>query len=385
MPAKKTSKKPQNATPKLIVHMVRTENVAIELMESIHDRISVVLGPISYRYDAGRNLVQSGSEQLMSWDAIFALCEAFRTKHQIPADEVVELFIDKPNECNWFASWDRSAKLNFFIHTKGYEHIIDADPEYPLVYELATVPMLIQAFDNLEQAENYAHEESRGCVFDYTRNKKEAMLRLRTADLCPECIQLFENRKADAAILQQSLAIFDLIRSQMLYKTRFSLLKNLSRLTIYTESRQLLFNDAHVHIKLGPREMAVYHFLLENPDGKLFAEVAYSERNKPDFEEKKASLMNEILMEQSGGMKELWSYYKTYSSANDVVIRDKAFLKLLDLREQTEFSGVISKINRKINDSLNAQISQHYIIQHDAYTGIYKIKLDRKLVRYIND
>lgn len=341
---------------KMTIHMVKTTQVTNDLMSQIHTRISSVNGPVEYLWDKERNhLGTDDARTTMSWEELFSMCEAFRKEHKIADKDVVVLFTNIRNDRNWFSSWDETARLNFFIHTEGYEQIIEADPEYPLVYELASVPLVIASFDDIKVAEAYAHQESRGCVFDFTRNKKEAQLRLRTADVCDECRNLLKERKADPAVLRQNFAVFDNIRAQMLYRTRFELLQELSHVVLRISQKSLEFTDLAVRVKLKPREFALYQLFMKNKDGIEFKKM----------DEKESDLLD---------------YYKLCSGKSNIVKVNTTIKNLIDLKDRSAFDETVHGINNKIRNAIGKAVSPKYELR--TINGLYMIEIDRSLVTY---
>ncbi len=285
------------------MYLYRSEEVDINLFQSIVNRIKTQPGPIKYIWkeapsedendssveartdisqdqegevrDSAYGMQGNAELQMYPWKYLFEQCEDIRSKNKIQDKDVVVLFTDHGNERNFFSAWDPTGRYNFFIQTSDWGNFIESDPDYPIIYELASIPLAIIAFDNMDEVEAWAHQRARGCVFDYCKEKEDVQLRLRTADICKECRQRLIDRQIDVALVAQIFATFESIRTQMLYRSRFRLTEIYSDMVIDKRRKSLTFpNIGNLSFKLSPREMAIYLFFLNHPEGVTYPGMA---------------------------------------------------------------------------------------------------------------
>src|SRR5262249_59145376 len=56
------------------------------------------------------------------------------------------------------------------------------------------------------------HQKSRGCFFDFCAYKEDLSIKLRTADICGDCMQIFRSVGIPDALLKQTVAIMEASR-----------------------------------------------------------------------------------------------------------------------------------------------------------------------------
>lgn len=363
------------------IHLIRSEEISKSRFRTIAEIIGKFKGPIDFNFlnedisedsediikedfedfnNISDKVVLSESDNIRKyalkrqpWNLLFGHCETFRNQNKIKSDEPVVLLTDYGNERNWFSSWEPSGKLNFFVQTSMWDTFIEAESCYPIIYELATIPLGLATCKNLQELKEMAHQNPRGCAFDFCQNKSDVQLKLRTADICLDCQEKMIQKKIDPAIVRQVFAILDGIRNQMLFRERFSITKQPSRLEIDLAQRKLQFTDiGNVSVKLDPREMTVYRFFLKKVTGVAFNYM-------PDY---KADIL---------------TLYRKHSNTEieaTLVNRVNAIVLNLD----DTLSWLISNINKKIKATVGSEIADNYMIKGEKGEPRY-ISLDRNL------
>lgn len=85
---------------------------------------------------------------------------------------------------NWYSHWDaggRTALVSVF----AFEDLVQVAMEAYLAYEI-----VLNGLNNASPRYDLhaiAHEETRGCLFDFCGDKREMEIKLQTMDLCPQC------------------------------------------------------------------------------------------------------------------------------------------------------------------------------------------------------
>ncbi|HOX76311.1 MAG TPA: hypothetical protein PLB27_16450 [Bacteroidales bacterium] len=358
------------------IHLIRSEEVSKDKFRMIVSIVKQSVGPIEFivrdedisREDGEENdpaVADQESGEVAKhlvrrpWSELFKRCEQYRElNNKVKESDLVVLFTDYANEENWFSSWDESGKLNFFIQTSGWEDFVESEECYPVVYELATLPLFLSVCGSLKEVKAMAHyDRPRGCPFDFCEYKTDVRLKLRTGDVCPDCTKKMIECNLDPAVARQVFKILDHIRSQMLFRNSFALTKQLSRLEVSTFHRELRFTDiGNQTVSLSAREITVYLFFLNHPKGLYF---------------------NYIPQHQD----EIIDIYRKFSHEATIAAYANT-LKSLIYNEKHTLSQVISKIKKKISDTVGDDLAPHYIIEDEKRLGKHRIPLDRKLVSF---
>jgi hypothetical protein len=264
------------------------------------------------------------------------------------------LLTEYENEDFWFSSWESSGKRNFFVKTSDWEDLIKADPCYPIIYELVSIPLILAAFNNIEDAINKSHNHPRGCVFDFCDDKIDVQLRLRTADICQECSELLIERETDPVTIKQVFETLESIRSQMLFRERFRLTRSISPLQIDARQRKLRFKDiGNLELKPGPRELAVYIFFMNHQEGVIFKQI---EAHREEI-----------------------SYLYRQISVTDIESRIINTIDAMLDHTNNTMHELVSKINDLIKNNIGVEAAKEYIIQGKKGEK-FSILLDRKLL-----
>lgn len=123
---------------------------------------------------------------------------------------------------------------------------------------------MVPDFDRLS---DLMHNISRGCMNDFNQNKREDILKLRTADLCPDCSKQLIDMNINKDFVNQVFQFMEAIRSNILYRERFALTQKPSRLLIKGIRKDIFFSDIqNCALRLTPLEKTVYLLFLKYPD-----------------------------------------------------------------------------------------------------------------------
>jgi hypothetical protein len=298
------------------------------------------------------------SPKIVSWSTIFTQIRKIRSQGEIDPAEPVVLITDLRNDMNWFSAGDSNDNLDFFIHSGMWEWYIDGDPRYPIAYELIILPLRIKMFDTFQGFTNYMHRETRGCMNDFCRNKKDIGFKLRSADICPECLEIIQKRKIDPLLLQQSYKVMDDIRSQLLFRERFKFTLQPSKMRIAGRLRRLYLTDlGNLEIYLTPMEKTVYLFFLNHPEGVEFSYM-------PDH------------------IQEIRKIYEHVSNTDIIALLENR-TNAICTNQGDCLGQIVSRIRFKFVKELGETLAGPYLISGSA-SQKRKIKLDRSLVEFID-
>ncbi len=296
------------------------------------------------------------SQSYVEWPDVFDKCRKYRKKNRIPKDEPVILLTAHANEHNWFSAGDPSGGKDYFIHTDLWDTYVDGQPGYAIAYEVAALVLQSLLFDTYAELASYAHTSSTGCINDLCENKSDIAIKFRTADLCAECMALMESRQIHPDIMVQVYSILDRIRQQFLFRERFKVTRQPSRLEIREWPLRIFLPDlADEEIRLSPLQRAVYLLFLKHPEGIAFHDM-------PDY------------------LVELEGIYSRTSRSGSVPTLKKTIESLVN-NEDGKLSEILSKIKKQLYRQFGEELAQLYIISGDRLEK-RKILLDRKLVKF---
>jgi hypothetical protein len=294
----------------------------------------------------------------LKWDDIFERCQTFRKANDISEFEFVILLTDKGNEFNWFAAPDPKGGRNGFVQTSGLGFYLPGFSRASIVYLITTHLLRHYMFSDIREMSEGVHQTSVGCMNDFCGNKSELILKIRTADLCTDCVKRLEDKKVDPLLANQVFEIMETMRSEILFRDRYSLLKKPSRMNIAGPNFTIRFPDlANIELKLDKIEKTIYLFFLGKPKGV------------------KLNMLDEH-------REELTELYLKVSPTSTRDIASKRINERTDNTSTQKISETISKIRRKINDLLGDEMGEHYVIA-GANGEVKKIGVDRNLISFL--
>ena len=277
-------------------------------------------------------------KKIYNWESFFKTCRIFRGAFQIADEDFVFLLTNAMNKENWFGSTDESMR-NFFVHTADWPFFFKMlnKPTFPISYEIVVWILRALMFKQRETIPDYVHEQPLGCINDFCRDKQQIILKMRTGDICMECMEQIENNDVPPPILRQIQNVLNDIRQNMLFSRTKNVFLVESPLLISKQKRTLQFLDySPVKAKLTPKELALYLLYLNHPQGIALNCVT-------DHQE------------------ELLTYYREISGQIDLQ-RMRATIALLSNYGDQELSVTLSRIRKKIKGVIGAEFAKKYLI-----------------------
>ncbi len=297
-------------------------------------------------------------EQEMTWPQLFAVCEKHRKSRNIPANESIFLLTDIGNEHNWFGCTN-SARNDFFVQTSHWSHLFGhaVDERFPIAYEIVSWILRALIFHTTDEMLKAVHARSTGCFMDFCLDKREIVMKLRTADICPKCMEKIEEREVNKAVLQQILATMEGIRENLLFRRRSSYLNQPSRMLVNGYTKRLFLSDlGDLEIALNPKEKTMYLFYLNHPEGVRLVDLI-------------------------DHRSELQSLYARFARQGDTEQQDAALDRLLDPTDDN-INQVMSRIRAKFRAALGDVQYKHFSIERKE--DRFVIALNRELVRVMD-
>lgn len=287
-----------------------------------------------------------------TWRDLFKVCSKYRRKHSIPNDEFVILLTPVANKNNWFSASDPNARNNGFVHVGEWEYYVQCPATFPVAYLVASLLLQSRMFNSIQHLKDSVHLDNFGCFNDFCENKKEIILKLRTADICPTCMQLLEG-KVNTLEIVQVLDIFEGVRKRILFVQQFMRNKQPSKMQLRPGGKIILTDYGNVVVKLNPLETTLYTLFLRHSEGiPLSCLVDHRD--------------------------ELRDIYACLSHSGMMAEVNNRVQGLVDVNSNSA-SEKISKIKQRFTKAIGAELAEHYIIK--GGDGCAKgISLQRSLV-----
>jgi len=227
-------------------------------------------------------------------------------------------------------------------------------PIYPIAYEILAWVLRSLMFKSREEIIDFVHDEPVGCINDFCSEKKQIILKMRTGDICDECMDQIINNDVSPPLLRQIQGILNEIRQHILFSRNRNVYLTSSRLLIDLNTRKLYFPDyAQGEAKLNPKELALYLLFLEQTNGIALNQVIDF---KADLLEKYKQISGQIKPEKMQATIDL----------------------LCDYREN-ELNITLSRIRKKIKDVIGKEFAKKYTIDLLA-NNQHGILIDREFV-----
>ena len=346
------------------VPVILPESGIEEIYETKKDFEKKIPPPISYSSELNsihfeERISFPHKANVLTWDQLFDVCNKYRKENFIPNEDYVILLNDIQNEKNWFASADHSMK-NMFIQTNDWDWYFGSgtDDRFPISYEIAAWLLRCMMFRSPIEVYENVHKSPRGCMMDFCEDKTQIILKMRTGDLCMDCMQILEKRDVRRNHARQLFQIMDGLRENIMFRQRSVLLRQLSGMEIRGFSKSIFLTDlGDLQINLNPKERALYLLYLNHPEGIRRSHLI-------DHRE------------------ELRSYYGQLSShpSNDLI--DLAANRLVDVTDNN-MNEVMARIRSKFKHAVGEEQAKDYSITSTP-EGTHRILFDRELLSFID-
>ena len=353
------------------IHLIRSRELDHELFTQVLDILRGVPGPLSFLCEKSDvidfNKDETSSEWIPSrehfekksesklqvhadysarsfpmerpvthWDTLFEKCAKYRAKKKLPDNELVVLLTDIANRQNWFAAFDEHMTSNAFVHTADWDHYIECNPAFPIAYEVLALILQKHMFRSIQGLRRIVHNIPLGCVNDMCIQKREIILKLRTADVCSDCMKILKDNMP-LPLINHAISIMESLRVKMLFSQNLRQSVPLSKLVVTKQKKIFLPDFGNIEIKLRPLEKAVYLLFLHYPEGIFLSSL-------------------------SDHRDELFDIYSRVSNSDDL---EQMHSRINDLTNalSNSASEKISRIKRCFEEAIGLDLAQHYYIQ----------------------
>ena len=347
------------------VHIIRDEHCPLAVYQNVFDKLSKSAGLIRFVKSKDDALIQDDTDDMfdekerklinkyhfLSFSQLYDICENYRKKHNIDTNDHVFLLSGANNYQNWFSNMDHE-RNNYFVQVTEWELFFGAELEvsFILCYQVMAWLLKRKIFFSEAEVMDAVHKKARGCMMDFCENKRDITLKIRTADLCPDCLNTIKSKDVPLNFLNQVFSLWEEIRKNIAFRERAEFLNRMGRMIINPPRKTLLFPDyGDIVVKLQPKEMAFYQLFISEPYG--------------------INLHN--LIDHAMTLKD---YYFKITGNDDI-----AAIENIYAINDNVASQLISKTNKKLVDNLGETLASYYTIEK-TMNEPHKIRINREYV-----
>lgn len=333
---------------KIKIHLIKTHDFSNRDYFALSRLLDKVKGPLKFstvntefkgwKFDPLKN-------PFLNWNQIFKSCEAYRTFFKLPTDDFVVLCTPKKNTKNYFSCFDE-INNNIFVHTSEWDTFTKSAAIYPIAYEIISNILQKMMKLPLTTPNQWIHKDPIGCINDMCKKKNQIILKLRTADICENCLKKMKKEGVSEDVIDQSLALLEIVRKESLFSQGFSKNRTLERVVVNDEGEIFIGN---AEIILNSIQKTLYIFYLCHPEGL---------ENKDIYKHKE----------------ELFKIYEFYSSNQEPIDN----LIRLPKNGKSTINNYQSKINKELKSKLN-RLAEFYLINGKRYQK-YSVDIPKRYI-----
>ncbi len=317
------------------VWLIRTEDFEQKSLSKIEELLNAYDGPISFKCHKNIFLNSISKKGSIHPDEALIQMINFRKLYKIDPTDFVCLYTNTRLSNNFFTHGD--GFRNFIIHSADWGLYTNAGNEFPDAYLLYS--NILKSFVYEDYGKMYSHmhkDSSLGCYMDLCVHKREILLKLRTADICDNCLEHIHDKHIDGRIIGQILDAFEGLRKQLLFRNRLQLETKLSRIEITPKGKFILPDYGNIELKFSPLRKSIYKLFLESKQGYTMADLLGSDSK----------------------LVKLYQSFQPNKTFNELNATIQGICDPHSMRIHEE----ISKINAEIVKKLGERVSVNYII-----------------------
>ena len=167
------------------IYLVRSTRVPLKDGLTIIEFFGRTPGPLEFTLLPQPLKVPLSEYQEIDWEPTFMAMRKLRTQKKLNENDILCLLTKEPNECSYFVVSETSfskamlpplpnaTPRNFFIHIDDETYRTNASRTTIAIHWILKKILDIHLEDHFENSFHLIHEEPRGCIFDFCRNKDD--------------------------------------------------------------------------------------------------------------------------------------------------------------------------------------------------------------------
>lgn len=159
-----------------------------------------------------------------------------------------------------------------FIQVNHYITQILGSPQFPVAYEIAVSVLRSRVFWSHNIMDDFIHTtETRGCINDYCNIIKQMELKIKTGDICFECMSILIESQFPRILLDDILTALEEVRVKMSRMRQLVAWEDLPLVVLQDQKLKIPSEGIEIHLK--PMQFALYVLYAKNPGGISEADV----------------------------------------------------------------------------------------------------------------
>lgn len=351
------------------IHIIRDEHCPLVVYQNVFEKLSKSIGVINFIKSLDDTLISNESDDMstekeriltekhvfLSFSQLYEICENYRKKYNIDKKDHIFLLSGANNYQNWFSNMDHDAN-NYFVQVTEWDLFFGAEIEisFLLCYHVMSWLLKRKMFTSEDEVMAAVHTKSKGCMMDFCQDKRDITLKIRTADVCPTCLNIIKSRDIPFNFLNQVFSLWEEIRKNIVFRERAEFLNKMGRIIVHPNKKTLFFPDyGDIVVRLQPKEMAIYQLFVKEVNGIFLS----------------------CLIDHARTLKE--NYFKITGKDDNAALNN-----IYDIRDNVA-SQLISRINRKLVKNLGETLASFYIIER-LINEPHKIFINREYVNCLS-
>jgi|GEM_PF-2114587 len=250
------------------IHLLPDAGMDIRRLRRIHELLEETDGPIRFLLE--RPVEVASLEAAADFDEFFLVCARARTELRLPSNEYLVLLTDRPNRRNFFAVMDPREPRNGFVHAGEWNLFVQCDNALPVAFTVLNLVLLHKTEPDPDGWPRILHQHPIGCLNDFCGDKRDVIFKLRTGDICVDCIERMRRKGFSDLYLDHAIRILGNLSGKMKHHFAFTPKPELSRMVIDMMAGTVTLTDfEELKVSLEPLDLAFYVLLLLHPDGIL--------------------------------------------------------------------------------------------------------------------
>jgi len=153
---------------------------------------------------------------VLPWETAFSKLHELRLEAGAGDQTFLCLLTCSPNEKNWFAVESDKQLRNSFVHVGDFSWLTSAPTSVISTHYLFKAIFNCLVTEAGMPWQQLIHYKIRGCFYDFCEEKIDLNLKLRTADICGDCMEIFHEIGIPDALIQQTVEIMEVSRRSAL-------------------------------------------------------------------------------------------------------------------------------------------------------------------------
>lgn len=314
--------------------LFRGEDISQESFESVLQLLQAISGMNTFVGQG--DPLPLPDKRVLAWNDLFELCQKARSKYGIETDSFVFVLTEKPNENRFFGYLDPTQPKNGFIHAGDWERFIHCPTEFPVAYHILALMVQHYMVNSEHELVHILHREPVGCVNDFCQNKREVILKMRTADICPKCMERL-TKKLNPPETNHVFELLESLRIKMLFAQNMRQHIEPSPVELTPDYQILIPAWGNLEIRMTPLEKTMYILFMQHPEGILLSDLIDHKQ-------------------------ELYAIYQNLSAQGSLEEMRQSIDELCNYTSNST-SEKLSKIKGHFEKALGKELAKHYFIQ----------------------